>query len=41
MRYARWRGLALARVEVGLAVVMLKVNVLKWRKLHRGQLEPI
>jgi hypothetical protein len=39
VRYASWKGLALARVQVGLAVVML--NTLKWHKLRRGQLQPM
>jgi hypothetical protein len=38
-RYARWKGLALARVQVGLAIVML--NTLKWYKIRRGELEPM
>lgn len=39
VRYARWKGLALARVQVGLAIVML--NTLKWSKIRLGQLEPM
>jgi hypothetical protein len=39
MRHARWKGLALARVQVGLAIVIL--NTLKWYKIRRGELEPM
>jgi hypothetical protein len=39
LRHARWKGLALARVQVGLAIVML--NTLKWHKIRCGQLEPM
>ena len=39
VRYAHWKGLALARVQVGLAIVML--NTLKWSKIRHGQLEPM
>ena len=37
VRHARWKGLALARLQVGLAIVM--VNTLKWHKIRHGQLE--
>ena len=36
---ANWKGLALARVQVGLAIVML--NTLKWHKILREQLKPM
>lgn len=36
VRHARWKGLALARLQVGLAIVM--VNTLKWYKIRHGQL---
>ena len=39
IRYAHWKGLALARVQVGLAIVML--NLLKWHKVRHGQLVPM
>ena len=39
VRYARWKGLAMARLQVGLAVVM--ISVLKWHKLRHGQLAPM
>jgi hypothetical protein len=39
VRHARWKGLALARVQVGLAIVML--NTLKWHKIRCGQLQPM
>jgi len=39
VRHAKWKGLALARVQVGLAVVML--NTLKWHKIVHGRLEPM
>lgn len=39
MRHARWKGLALARVQVGLAIVLL--NTLKWYKIRCGQLAPM
>jgi hypothetical protein len=39
VRYAHWKGLALARLQVGLAIVML--NTLKWYKIRHGQLEPM
>ena len=32
-------GLALARLQVGLAIVML--NVLKWHKIKHARLEPL
>ena len=34
-----WKGLALARVQVGLAIVML--NTLKWYKIRHARLEPM
>ncbi len=39
VRHARWKGLALARVQVGLAIVLL--NTLKWYKIRCGQLAPM
>ena len=39
VRYAKWKGLALARVQVGLAIVM--INTLKWHKIVHGRLEPM
>jgi hypothetical protein len=39
VRHARWKGLALARVQVGLAIVML--NTLKWYKIRCGELAPM
>ena len=39
VRYAKWKGLALARVQVGLAVVML--NTLKWHKIVHDHLQPM
>jgi hypothetical protein len=39
VRHAHWKGLALARLQVGLAIVML--NVLKWYKIKHGRLEPM
>jgi len=39
VRYAQWKGLAMARVQVGLGIVML--NVLKWHKVKHGQLTPM
>ena len=38
-KHAAWKGLALARVQFGLAIVML--NLLKWRKIRRGELEDL
>ena len=35
--HAWWKGLAMARVQFGLAIVML--NLLKWHKIRHGQLE--
>ena len=37
LRQATWKGLALARVQVGLAIAML--NTLKWHKIVHGRLE--
>ncbi len=34
-----WKGLAVARLQVGLAIVM--VNVLKWHKIKHGRLAPM
>ena len=39
VRHAHWKGLALARLQVGLAIVML--NVLKWHKIKHARLEPM
>ena len=39
VRHARWKGLALARVQVGLAIILL--NTLKWHKIRHGQLAPM
>jgi hypothetical protein len=39
VRHARWKGLALARVQVGLAIMVL--NTLKWHKIRGGQLQPM
>lgn len=39
VRHARWNGLALARLQVGLAIVML--NTLKRYKIRHGQLHPM
>ena len=39
VRHARWKGLALARLQVGLAILMQ--NTLKWYKIRHGQLEPM
>jgi hypothetical protein len=39
VRHAHWKGLALARLQVGLAIVML--NTLKWYKIRHAQLEPM
>ncbi len=39
VRHAHWKGLALARLQVGLAIVML--NVLKWHKIKQRRLEPM
>ncbi len=38
-RDAQWKGLAMARVQLGLAIVML--NTLKWHKVRTGQLTPV
>jgi len=38
-RYAKWKGLAMARVQVGLAIVM--INTLKRYKIIHNQLEPM
>jgi len=38
VRYAQWKGLALARLQVGLAIVML--NTLKWYKIRHARLKP-
>jgi hypothetical protein len=39
VRHARWKGLALARVQVGLAIMVL--NTVKWHKIRGGQLQPM
>jgi len=39
VRHARWKGLALARLQVGLGILLL--NTLKWYKLRQGRLEPM
>jgi len=39
VRHAHWKGLALARLQVGLAIVML--NLFKWYKVRHKQLEPM
>jgi len=39
VRHACWKGLALARLQVGLAIIMQ--NTLKWYKIRRGQLGPM
>jgi hypothetical protein len=39
VRHAHWKGLALARLQVGLAIVML--NTLKWYKIRHAQLKPM
>lgn len=36
-KHAWWKGLAMVRVQFGLAIVML--NLLKWHKIRHGQLE--
>jgi hypothetical protein len=38
-RRALWKGLALARLQFGLAILAL--NVAKWHKLHHGVLENV
>jgi hypothetical protein len=39
VRHACWKGLALARLQVGLAVLLL--NTLKWHKIRHGHLRPM
>ena len=39
VRHACWKGLALARLQVGLAILMQ--NTLKWYKIRQGRLEPM
>ena len=39
VRHACWKGLALARLQVGLAIILQ--NTLKWHKIRRGQLGPM
>ena len=34
-----WKGLALARLQVGLAIILL--NTLKWHKVQHGKLAPM
>ena len=36
-KHAWWKGLAMARLEFGLAIIML--NLLKWHKIRHGELE--
>ncbi|MHB8898176.1 MAG: hypothetical protein ACYC6Y_05475 [Thermoguttaceae bacterium] len=38
-RHAKRKGLAMARVQVGLAIVM--INTLKWHKIIHDRLEPM
>ena len=38
-RDAQWKGLAMARLQLGLAIVM--INTLKWRKVRTCQLQPM
>ena len=39
VRHARWKVLALARLQVGLGILLL--NTLKWYKMRQGKLEPM
>ena len=39
VRHASWKGLALARFQVGLAIILL--NTLKWYKIRHSQLRPM
>ena len=39
VRSASWKGLAQARFQVGLAIILL--NTLKWYKIRAGQLRPM
>ena len=39
VRHVGWKGLALARFQVGLAIIML--NTLKWYKIRHSQLRPM
>ena len=39
VRHASWKGLALARLQVGLAIIL--INTLKWYKIRHGQLRPM
>jgi len=39
VRHASWKGLALARLQVGLGIVLL--NTLKWSKIRHGRLAPM
>ena len=39
VRHARWKGLALARLQTGLGIILL--NTLKWYKIRCGQLGPM
>ena len=39
VRHARWKGLALARFQVGSAILLL--NTLKWHKIRHSQLRPM
>ena len=38
-RYAQWKGHALARLQLGLAILL--ANALKWHKAKTGQLQPM
>jgi hypothetical protein len=39
IRHTQWKGLALARLQVGLGILLL--NTLKWYKIRQGKLEPM
>ena len=39
VRHARWKGLARARLQAGLAIILL--HTLKWHKIREGQLIPM
>jgi hypothetical protein len=39
VRHACWKGLALARLQVGLAIILQ--NILKWHKIQQGRLQPM
>ena len=38
-KVAQWKGLAMAKVQLALAIVML--NTLKWHKVRTGRLVPV